>query len=232
MAADPTKCKINVMSPAVITQWTGSFGEFKKLLKMEKPPMGCSQSDWKDTLQKWLIAQFFVACLVFPLQLLCYVIASLSAGADFGFVLENFILTTRVLSNTLGGIFGAFFLSWFGWYMFIKRQPSCLCCFIMWVEDWKFQHLLFGFVMTGIGIYHLYNAVDMLTAVVPLGQIFSLPIVPLIMYILATVLTAIFAITQIYVGRAALGMGQEIAGVKLPVPNTVGAGDSEAKPEP
>jgi hypothetical protein len=68
----------------------------------------------------------------------------------------------------------------------------------------------------------------MLTAVAPLGQIFSLPIVPLIMYILSTVLIAIFAITQIYVGRAALGMGQEISGVKLPVPgDTVGAGEEK-----
>lgn len=228
MAADPTKCKINVMSPAVISEWTGSFGEFKGLLKMAKPPMGCSQSDWKDTLEKWLIAQFFVASLVFPLQLGCYILAAILAG--YASIITDII--TQNLGGILGGIFGAFFTAWLGWFMLIKRQPNCFCCLIIWVEDWKFQHLLFGIVTILNGAQQLYNAVlapggllDVFKLMDAMGMVY------VILYIVATVLVAIYAITQIYVGRAALGMGQEISGVKLPVPgDTVGAG--EEKPAP
>jgi hypothetical protein len=226
MAADPTKCKINVMSPAVISDWIGTFGEFKKLLKCAKPPMGCSQSDWKDTLEKWLIAQFFLASLVFPLQLGCYIIAAVTAGLPTSMITE---LITQNLGTILGGIIGAFFTSWLGWFMMIKRQPNCCCCLIIYLDDWKFQHLLFGLVMVLNGAGQLYNVLlapggllDVLKLMDAMGMLY------VILYIVATVLVAIFAITQIYVGRAALGMGQEISGVKLPVPgDTVGAGEEK-----
>jgi hypothetical protein len=215
MAADPTKCKVNVINGVIVNEWTGTFGEFKGLLKPAKPPMGCSQSDWKGTLQKWLITQFFVAVLVFPVQIVLYAVAAVLSGGDVVAIITGNIVSIIV------GILVAFILAWVGWFMLLKREKSCCCCCILWFEDWKYMHLVFGILTTLNGISQLLNAVQALLAALELMGTNGL--MYFILYAIAAGFVAIYAITQIYVGRAAIGLGQEIAGVALPLPEGKGA---------
>jgi hypothetical protein len=208
MAADPTKCAIKCMGCGVIKQWCGSFGEFKTLIKCSSPPLGCKQADWKEALQKWLIIQFFVAALVFPLQILCYVLAAILADLDFVAP-----ITTNLVS-VIVGIFVAFISAWVGWFMLIKRDPSCCCCFIAYVEGWKFQHMLYGLLMMVNGVSQILNAVNLLLAALDVMSVLGVPYV--VLYGVSTALVAIYGITNLYVGVAATRYGAQLAGVKLP----------------
>jgi len=207
-------CKINVLNGAIISEWTGTFGEFKGLLKPAKPSFGCSSSDWKDTLQKWLIVQFFVSCFVFPAQLVLYIVAYISAGAPVGDVISAY------LSPIITGVISAFLTAWLGWFMLVKREPNCCCFCIIWIENWKLQHLVFGILTALSGLSQLGNAVNALLGA--LDVMAGMGMVYVLMFAIAAGLTAIVAICQIYVGRAAIGLGQEIAGVNLTPPSVPG----------
>jgi uncharacterized membrane protein len=217
MAADPTKCAVKVINGAVISEWTATFAEFKGLIKWSRPPMGCTQPDWKETMQKWLIIQFFVAALVFPAQILLYAVAALVSGLDF---------VTPITSNLVGAVIGilvAFISAWVGWFMLIKREPNCCCCCICYIEGWKFQHLLYGLVMMLNGVSQILNAVNLLLAALDLMT--ALGPLYVVFYAVATALVAIYGITNLYLGVAAARYGAQVSGVKLPeVPET--------KPEP
>lgn len=220
MAADPTKCKINVLNGTIISEWTGTFGEFKGLVKPEKPATACTQSDYKAMLQQWLIAQLVCACIVFPLQMVIYIVAAVVSGGSPGDVISAY------LGSVIWGVIGAFLSAWLGWFMLIKRQPNCCCCCIIWIEDWKFQHLVFGLFSVFNGLSQLMNAINGLLAALDLMS--GLGMLYVICYLVVAVLMAVYAICQIYVGRAAVGMGQEIAGVNLPTPTVPGKDSGEA----
>jgi uncharacterized membrane protein len=213
MAADPTKCEVKIINGGVISEWTATFAEFKGLIKWSKPPMGCKQDNWKETMQKWLIVQFFVAAIVFPVQIVLYALAALLSGLDF---------VTPITSNLVGAVIGilvAFISAWVGWFMLIKREPNCCCCCICYIEGWKFQHLLYGLVMMLNGVSQILNAVNLLLAALDLmtanGAVY------VVFYAVATALVAIYGITNLYLGMAAARYGAELAGVKLPeVPET------------
>jgi hypothetical protein len=221
MAADPTKCKVNVVNGAIISEWTGSFAEFKGKVKPEKPDTACTQSDWKNMLEKWLIAQFVCACIIFPAQLVLYIVAAVLGGGSIGDVISTYIGTI------VFGIIGAFITAWVGWFMMIKRQPNCCCICIFWIEDWKYQHLLFGIYCVLNGCSQLWNAIN--AALSSLDYMDALGPVYVLLWFLAAALVAIYAVCLIYVGRAALGLGQEISGASLPsAPSVPGKAEAQA----
>jgi len=215
--AMPAECKPTLVNGTIFKEWTATYGEFKGLLKPAKPPMGCSQPDWSETLQKWLIVQFFVACVAHPLTVVLYALAALLGGGD---------VVAAITGNIVGvlwGIVSAFLTAWLGWFMLIKRQPYCCCVLILWFENWTYTHLLFG-------IFTLLNGVQFLLfgvrALLSSMDTMAADFVGFIFNVAATAMFVIIAITQIYVGRAAVGVGQKIAGITLPAV-TAGKGEGE-----
>lgn len=216
MAADPAGCKIQIINGEIFKEWTATFGEFKGLLKPAKPSMACTQSDWKAMLTQWLIFQCIMAMVCFPLRFIVGLVGAVVGGGDISLVLVPGIIA--MVQNVIT----AFILGWVGWFMMIKREPNCCCLCIIWFEGWKYQHLLYGIITILNGAQALLNAVQAL-----LSAITNYPFLWMIFVVVECVLVAIFAITQLYVGRAACGLGQEISGVKMGGEGVGKAGDAE-----
>ena len=56
------ECKTSIINGKIVSEWTGSFGEFKGLCKPAMPPF--SGLDSTEALTKWLVAQMWVGIFV------------------------------------------------------------------------------------------------------------------------------------------------------------------------
>lgn len=150
-----------------------------------------------------------------PLTVVLYALAALLGGGD---------VVAAITGNIVGvlwGILSAFLTAWLGWFMLIKRQPYCCCLCILWFENWTYTHLLFGLFIVFNGVqFVLLGVRALLSSMDTMDSNF----VGFIFNVAATAMSVIIAITQIYVGRAAVGVGQKIAGITLPAV-TAGKGE-------
>jgi len=193
------ECKTSIINGKIVSEWTGSFGEFKGLCKPAMPPF--SGLDSTEALTKWLVAQMWVGIFV----------------AVVNFVLNFLIQGNFFIVGLVQAILVAFIGAWVSWFMFCKREPSCCCFCIVIVEGWKQMHLVYGILMLLQAVLSIFRVVltfmDIMNAV-------EVNTTSLILGGISLAITILYNITWFFIGLSATKIGAKKAGVELP--ETVG----------
>jgi hypothetical protein len=190
------ECKTSIINGKIVSEWTGSFGEFKGLCKPAMPPF--SGLDQTEALTKWLVAQMWVGILV----------------AVVNFVL-SFLQGFMPIVGLIQAILVAFIGAWVSWFMFCKREPSCCCFCIVIVEGWKQMHLVYGILMILQAVLSILNVVSAFMTILSAGNATYL-----IYGGISLAITILYNITWFFIGLSATKIGAKKAGVELP--ETVG----------
>jgi len=131
----------------IVKDFCASFKDFLPVAL--KPGVGKPTED-PAVLQKNLVTAMWVIILAHAVNIVYYALgASISSG------IRAFI------SNSIGVLI----FHWLTWFAYVKREPNCCFGVIFCIEDWKFQHLIWGVISLFMGVAQCFQSVDQILRV-------------------------------------------------------------------
>jgi len=188
------------------------FGSFKDFLAIAFKPGVSAPSDDPAVLTKFLVSGMWVLILAHAINIGYWVLGGWVATG-----IQNFIQFS----------IGSLMITWITWFAYVKREPNCFFVWCICVEDFKFQHLIWGALMLFWGVcqvlYALLGLMGSLKLILglELGGIFNA---------IASVLMGLYALIMVGTGLCLIKLGGKKAGIEIPDPSkAVGNAESAAE---
>jgi hypothetical protein len=202
-------CQIKVFDVPIIKEF---FASFKDFLAVAMKPGVAKPTEDPAVLQKNLVTAMWVIIIAHAVNIAYWVLAGNVVSGVSAFI-----------SNSLG----ALVFHWLTWFAYVKREPNCFFFLIICVEDWKFQHLLWGVFALLFGVQ---NALQGLNGILSaLTYLADTPLAAIFGFISSGIIF-VYALIMILVAISLIKIGGKKAGIEIPDPAAAVGKTEEANP--
>jgi hypothetical protein len=205
-------CNIKVFDVPIIKEFFASFKDFLPIAF--KPGVGKPTED-PAVLQKNLVAAMWVIIIGHAFNIVYWTLAKDPVQGVYLFVANSAL---------------ALLYPWLTWFAYVKREPNCFFFLIICVEDWKFQHLLWGVFSLLFGVQNAMQGVrGLLASVKLLSGVNAAPLTAVFGFIFSGIVF-VGACIMILVAVSLIKIGGKKAGIEIPDPAAAVGKTEEANP--
>jgi len=196
----------------IVKDFCASFKDFLPVAL--KPGVGKPTED-PAVLQKNLVTAMWVIILAHAVNIVYFAVmpgASIVQGI------------TAFISNSIAMLI----FHWMTWFAYVKREPNCCFGVIFCIEDWKFQHLIWGVIALLMGASQCFQSVWN-GILVALKALTSTPVAAIFLFVGSGIMF-VYGVIMILVAISLIKIGGKKAGIEIPDPAAAVGKTEEANP--